>query len=143
LSQPQHEPVAHVSQKRNPLLQSASVSQDAAHTFPPKRQTCPGGHGSLSSHPPSVVGRQAARQSAHSGQLEVAQPLHTVPGVQLAQKSDSHVGAHVPVEKMQTPPGQSPCWVQPLGPVPTVAVGPGPLLTLGPTLALAPVPEAP
>ena len=43
----------------------------------------------------------------HVGQLEVAQPSHTVPDVQLSHDADWHAVEQVPVAKMHKPPEQS------------------------------------
>jgi hypothetical protein len=75
----------------------------------PKSQIWAGGQGSSSSQRPgSVSGTHAATQSAHFGQLEVAQPLQNDPGPHDSQKFSPQEVAQTPVEKMQTPPGQSP-----------------------------------
>lgn len=118
----------------------------------PQSQLCPSGQGSVSSHRPGVMGTQAAMQSRQSGQLDVAQPSHTEPGPQSAQKPPSHAGAHVPVPKMHTMPlgAHSSCVVQltgappdpPLAPVPPVPVAPVPELPEAP-VPVAPVPVAP
>lgn len=76
-------------------------------------QTWPTGHRSSSSHLPGVTGVHAEMQLSQSGQLEVAQNSQTIPGPQLGQKSSPQRGAQVPVEKTQTPAGQSVCAVQP------------------------------
>ena len=73
-------------------------------------QTLPGGHGSFSSHP-ATFGTHAPRQSLHFEQLDVAHPSQIDPTSQLAQKSASHAGAHVPVEKMQTCMAPQSSWV--------------------------------
>jgi hypothetical protein len=130
-SQPQHEPVAHGSQKLNPP-QSTSDVHAGAHARLWNMQTWPAGHGSSSSHLPGWVGEHAARQSSHSGQLDVAQPSHTVPGEQLGQASSLQASVQVPVEKIQSPPGQSSCVTQ--GP----CVGPVVVVLGAPPLPVAP-----
>jgi hypothetical protein len=119
-SQPQHEPVAHSAQKSKPLAHPPPGLHASAQRWLPKRHTLPAGQGSSSSHWLGVVGTQAPMQSLHPGQLEVAQLSQMLPGPQLSQKS--HAGAQTLVANTQTPPGQSEWSVQPLGPVPVVAV---------------------
>jgi hypothetical protein len=82
--QPQHEPVTHPAQKLK-LPQSASTVHAGAQVRLWKRQTWPAGQGSSPSHRPGWAGTHAPKQSAHDGQLDVAQPSHTVPAEQLGQ----------------------------------------------------------
>jgi hypothetical protein len=109
LSHPQHDPVRHSWQSSNPLAHGTSSLHAAVQWLLPKTQTWPGGQGSSSSQRPgSVIGTHAAMQSAHFGQLDVAQPLQNDPGPHDSQKSAPHGAAQTPVEKIQTPPAQSP-----------------------------------
>ena len=106
--QPQHEPVAQISQTRLGSAQSL-LRHDGAHVWDWNRQIWSTGQGSSSSHRPGSIETQAPLQSAHFGQLEVAQPSQRLPGPQLEQPP-SHAGAQVPVVNTQTSPSsQSSC----------------------------------
>jgi hypothetical protein len=114
LSHPQHELEAHPSQNSK-LPHLSDPVQGRAQIPWLKMQTCEGGQGSSSSQRPSL-GTQAPKQSRHSGQLEVAHDWQNAPGVQLEHASALHATAQTPLEKIQTPPGQSAWSAQ--GPVP-------------------------
>jgi hypothetical protein len=118
LRQPQHDELAHSSQNEKPS-HGASGEHVGAQTPWDQRQVKPGGHGSSSSQRPRCVGRQAARQSSHLGQLDVAQGSQKVLGAHESHAPGSHAAAHSPRKKMQTPPGQS-SWEE---------HGPGPVVT--------------
>lgn len=99
-SQPQQELVKQGSQNENPP-QSASFEQACAHVRLLKLHT-PTPQPSFASQRSGVIGVHADRQSAHEGQLDVAQSLQTVPTVHPSQRSEPHVSAHVPDENTQS-----------------------------------------
>ncbi len=118
LSHAQQLLVAQGSQNFPGVRQVLSGWHASSQKLVKKLQACPSGQASSSSQRPTGVGTQAARQSAHAGQLELAHPSQTRPPPQLSHEAPEHAGAHSPVLKTHrssTP--QSSCVEQKNAPV--------------------------
>src|SRR5262245_25241758 len=107
-------------------------------------QTAPSLQGSLSSQKAAGVRMQAGRQSAHSGQLDVAQPSQNVPGSHALQRSPSHADVHRPLENRHTcPGGQSECALHAPAPLELLLEVPPALFDDPPAAPAAPLPPVP